>query len=145
MRGNPVIQWLIFATLWLLLLIPVVRVTSGTEQPGAAARTEPPARTADQETVWVSLRFSATPSAFAVAQNDVIVWAESAPVARYFERAVTLTVEDGGVELFLAASLPEEETAIEVAVESDGRPRQTRTLWLTGDADDPVFFSWGAP
>ncbi|HMO49699.1 MAG TPA: hypothetical protein PKE26_02640 [Kiritimatiellia bacterium] len=141
MRGSPFIQWSAFAALWLLLLIPIVRVT----RPEALAPGNDTIRQTDTEKhpAWVSLRFSRLPESFTLLHLDETVWTETQPRDRYLTRIIPLALDRFGTELHLIAELPDGETAVEITVEPDGRERRAQTLWITGPADDPVFFTWG--
>ena len=144
MRGRPLWQGVVFAAVWLLLALPIHRVTRAV--PAAEPAAEPSSSVA-VETVpaWVELRFSRPPSSFQLIQGDTVLWAEAAPQGGRFERSLPLVLDAAGAELRLVAALPGEgETAIEVAVEPDGRARRSAVLWIEGDVDDPLFFRWEA-
>jgi len=139
MRGKPLIQWIAFTALWMLLLIPVLRVTRQTA-PAAVPSTAP---AGERVAVWLSLRFSNDPESFGVYQGQELLWAEARPEGRMFERQVSMILDSSGAEINLVAALADEEHAVEVALEPEGFPRRSRTLWVTGPVDDPFVFSWG--
>lgn len=139
MRGRPFIQWLMFVAVWLLLVIPVWRVT----RPSAHAARAGGAADDAEALTWISVRFSAVPSYFAIRQEDRMLWEEDAPDDVRFEKAVGVMVDAYGVELLFSAILPDAETAVEITLEpSEGR-RQSRTVWGRGEIEEPVSFVRG--
>lgn len=138
MQGKPFIQWLLFALLWMLLLVPIVRVTRATataRAPETAVTTAIP--------VWLSVRFSALPDSFTVRQGDQVLMSETNPSEQLFDRETRMAIDEFGAELTLIAELPDTDTAVEIVVEPDGLPRQSRTLWLSGSVEEVVSFPWG--
>jgi hypothetical protein len=143
MRGRPFIQALGFLAVWLLLAIPIFRVTQATVPAPVAAPRDVVAAAATP--AWIELRFSRPPVSFTVRQGDAVLWAEDAPAGTRFERSIPLVLDDTGAEVHLEAALPDVgETAVEVAVEPDGRARRSVVVWVEGAVDDTVFFSWGS-
>jgi hypothetical protein len=138
MQGKPIIQWFLFTLMWLLLIIPIVRVTRS-----QATATSPGAVATETLPVWLSIRFSAPPTSFSVRQDDRVLVSETAPAVLMFDREARIEIDEFGAELILLAELPETDTAVEMVVEPDGHPRQSRTLWLSGSVEEAVSFSWG--
>lgn len=139
MQGKPVIQWLLFSLVWLLLLVPVVYVTRTN-----ASASRPESTASESLPVWLSVRFSSQPASFSIRQDDRVVMAETHPAVMAFDREVTITIDEFGAELMLIAELPETDTAIELVVEPDGLSRETRTLWLSGSVEESISFHWGS-
>jgi len=137
MQGKPIIQWLLFSLIWLLLLVPVIYVTRT-----HATASRPEQTVSESLPVWLSVRFSSQPTSFSIRQDDRVVWAEGDPDGKSFDREVTITIDEFGAELMLSAELPEVDTAIELVVEPDGLPRITRTLWLSGSVEEAITFRW---
>lgn len=144
MRGNPVIQWLVFLAAWFLLLIPVRYVTRPVVQVTEAATSLYTGDDADAVETWLSLRFSIEPTSFSVRQSDRVLWREDKPEGRQFERSATLVMDELGFEVVLEADLPAgAETAIELIMEPQGREVVRRTLWRKGGVAETVAFMWG--
>jgi hypothetical protein len=144
MRGRPFIQALGFLAVWLLLAIPIFRVTQATVPAPVVAVEE--VMDAAATPAWVELRFSRPPVSFSLRQGGVVLWVEDAPAGTRFERSIPLVLDDTGAEVHLTGLLPDGgETAVEVAVEPDGRVRRSVVLWVEGAVDDTVFFAWGSP
>lgn len=138
MRGRPLLHWVLFLLAWTALLYPVIRVTQGDQ-----AAPQPATMHTGTSTAWVSLRFSQAPHAFELRQGGRSLWNEEEPGRLVFERTLPVEFDRFGAELNLAARLPDSVTAVEVAVESDGRALRSRTLWVSGNVDEVVGFSWG--
>ncbi len=138
MRGQPVLQACLFLVLWMALAVPLWTVThKKAVVVGKAAH----ARTNIQ--TWVTLRFSRTPTSFTLTQDGRTLWQEAVPSGLEFEQIVPLLFDEFGVELDLAASLPDEVAAVEVKLEPEMRREQSRMLWVEGDVDETLIFSWG--
>jgi len=139
MRGNPVIQWLLFSVVWLLLLIPVIRVT----RHAVSATVSSAGERTEHQAVWLSLQFSSTPRSFSIRQGDEVIWTDTEPADRFVERMLPMAMDTFGLEITLVADLPDSESAVEVAVEPDGLNRRTRTLWVSGLVEESISFFWG--
>jgi len=136
MRGRPVIHWVLFLAAWACLAIPIALVTRG----GKTARTTQVTDSASVMT-WISLRFSAEPSHFELLQHDKVLWRESPAEGTEFENSFPVSIDEFGAELILRSSLPGT-SAIEITVEPDERPERSQTLWLDGDVNETLTFSW---
>ncbi|MBU0676694.1 MAG: hypothetical protein KJ626_01130 [Verrucomicrobia bacterium] len=138
MRGRPVIQWILFACLWAGLVNPIVHVTRG-----RTAAVAPAAKESSSTRVWVSVRFSGRPEYFVLEQGDVSLWAEDKPVSLEYEREIPLVLDKFGTEVTLKAKLDGAVTAVEVKLEPEGLSACSRTVWVEGDVEELISFSWG--
>jgi len=102
MRGRPLIEWLLFAAVWALLLVPLLHVTGG----GAGRRPVAVAQAGAVDTVrvpvWLRLAFSEAPDGFSVYAGGDVVWHETS-VSVEMEQLVELVMGPGGPELELEA------------------------------------------
>lgn len=137
MRGNPIIQWFCFAVLWLALALPIARVVTGDVRLPAPDRPE----TTLVET-WIRLHFSSTPGSFVVRQDGEVLWKVEAPSGRVHENTLMLSYDAFGAELRVEADLGQDETAVEIQLEPDGRAARSRTVWGSGRLDETVTFTW---
>lgn len=140
MRGKPVLQWCLFSVVWMLLVIPIAKVTFATSRVSESSEPEE-----SISPVWVTLIFSTSPHRFSVGQDGEARWEESQPGGVELERPIPLHYDELGMEFDLAGDLPEGRAAVEVRVEPDGLPPASRTLWVEGGFEERVTFSWGRP
>lgn len=141
MLGKPVIQGALFTLAWLLLSIPILYVT---REAGAESVASPSVDDGAQaEAFWLSLRFTTPPAFFEVTQAGRTLWRVDDVAETIYEERVTVEVDALGVELGLRAEFPDADVAVEIALEASGRERRSQTLWVSGEVDEFVAFSWG--
>ncbi len=140
MRGSPILHALILIIAWAALCFPIRYVTASREDVAETVEaTRPDSR------AWVQLRFSSVPQTFALMQGDTPLWSHAAQDGdeeTQFERELPIALVDAGVDLWLTATLPPGQTAVEVRVHPDRMDAQAQTLWVDGVADEPVSFIW---
>jgi len=136
MRGRPIIQWILFLAFWTCLALPVVLVTRG-EQTIARAQSSESSRVM----TWVSLRFSADPSHFELLQDGNVLWREDPTEGSEFDNSFPVSIDKFGAEFILRSHMPAA-GAIEITVEPDERQQRSKTLWVDGDVDEILTFSW---
>lgn len=136
MRGKPVIQWMIFLIVWVSLALPIVRMTRG-ERRLPYAQTEEPSNVM----TWVSLRFSEEPSHFELLQGEHPLWRPGTVEGMLFEEAFPVSIDEYGADLMLKSHLPGP-GVIEITVEPDERRVRSRTLWVNGEVEEILTFSW---
>ncbi|MBM4149309.1 MAG: hypothetical protein FJ224_09715 [Lentisphaerae bacterium] len=136
MHGRPIIQWLLFLGFWTCLALPVVLVTRG-------GRTVQRTLSSEGASVmtWVSLRFSEKPSYFELVQHDKVLWREGSADVAEFDNSFPVLIDEFGAELVLKSRLPGA-GVIEITVEPDKRHQRSRTLWVDGEVDETLTFSW---
>jgi hypothetical protein len=136
MRGRPIIQWALFLGFWACLAWPVVLVTRG-------GRTAQAPQSTDGNTVmtWVSLRFSAEPAHFELLQDGKVLWREDPADGTELDHSFPLSIDEFGTEFTLRSHLPSS-GAIEITVEPDERPVRSQTLWVDGEVNEILTFSW---
>jgi hypothetical protein len=131
---------MLFALVWLLLLLPIRFVTRDVEAESPAQKTAEGESRAEK--VWLSLRFSSLPAFFEITQSGRSIWRMDEVTETFYEESLSVEVDEFGLELGFMASFAEEDVAVEVALEASGRDRQSRTLWVSGEVDELVSFSW---
>ena len=101
------------------------------------------AQSADVSTViaWVTLRFSEEPSRFELLQNESLLWRESPAAGVEFEKSFPVSIDKFGAELTLRASLPGS-GVIQITVEPDEHLERSQTLWVEGEVDETLTFTW---
>jgi hypothetical protein len=90
---------------------------------------------------WVSLRFSAEPSHFELLQHDKVLWREGPVDGGVFDHSFPVSIDGFGAELVLRSRLPGA-GVIEITVEPDERRERSRTLWVDGEVNERLSFSW---
>ena len=89
MRGGPLIEWLVFAAVWILLLVPLWKVTAGRRVPDSGSQGGAAIEQGNPVPVWVRLKFSEPPAAFKIHVGGEAVWSETGP-GNEMERLLTL-------------------------------------------------------
>lgn len=140
MRGKPLIQGILFALAWFLLLVPIRYVTRAVEAVPVVSK--PAAVQSSSVQVWLSLRFSSVPAFFEITQAGRPLWRIDEAAETFYEESFTVEVDEFGVELGFMASFAEEDVAVEIALEASGRDRRSQTLWVSGEVDEIVSFKW---
>jgi len=90
---------------------------------------------------WVSLRFSAEPSYFELLQDGKVLWREDPVDETEFHSAFPISMDEFGAEFILRSSIPAD-GAIEITVEPDEQPERSQTLWINGEVNETLTFSW---
>jgi hypothetical protein len=138
MRGKPLLQWGMFVLVWAFLVVPIWRVAQSHVHTEAA-----PVVASTASKAWVSLRFSSPPMHVALEQNGAVLWQTSNSAAQsFFEEELPLVFDTYGTEFWLKATLGEGAAAVESMVEADGRAPRSKTVWVSGDVEEPLSFSW---
>ncbi len=138
MRGRPVIEFVLFAMAWLALLLPIYHVTRNVQAKPAES-----SAALEEGQVWLSLRFSVTPSSFEIRQDGRTLWVEPQAEGKFFDREVSLALDDQGADLTISAVLPSGESVVEVVIEPDGSRKQSQTLWVDGSFEQTVTYQRG--
>jgi len=143
-RGNPIKEWIIFSILWLVLLIPVIRLT-GSRKPKEID-------TVNQESASASIRatkatavirYTGKPLFINIGQHGKTLYRIEAPPAGETEQRLTLGFEESGVEILLQAEWPDEtEHALEIELIVDNLEERKANLWAQQKLDELVSFSW---
>jgi len=135
MRGQPLIQWLCFALGWLLLVYPIMRVTGSV---GPEVQQE---RTHSHLThTWMTIKLSHPPESLEIFDPKTHTWVSPSFDGFSCEAEVFLLFDAHGVEIRIRAQLPEQMTAMELMLEPDGMPSQSRTIWRSGTIDEAIAF-----
>ncbi|MDE0837617.1 MAG: hypothetical protein OSB41_01050 [Kiritimatiellae bacterium] len=138
MRGKPLLQWGVFVLVWAVLVVPIWRVAQSHVHPEAA-----PVVASTATKAWISLHFSSPPTHVALEQDDVVLWQTSNSATQsVFEEELPLVFDAYGTEFWLKATLGENPVAVELVVEADRRAPRSQTLWVSGDVEEPLSFSW---
>ena len=126
MRGRPLLELLVLATVWSCLLWPLWRITHAAGREVIATD----AMVTAQVPVWVQLHFTEAPAVFRLYSQGVLVWEESMPDVEQ-EQPLELAWDaqaQGDLELTAIWETPlRRVTEVRVAP-SEGRPRAL-TLW----------------
>jgi len=128
-RGRPLVEWLVFSAVWLLLLVPLRHVTGGrtVEASPAGVVSAAIGDESGREQAWVRLRFSEPPTVFTVYAGDEVLWTETGPDAE-MEQLVALPSTAGGLELE-AVWIGAGRRAVELVVDPVEGKSWRRVLW----------------
>ncbi len=136
MRGRPIIQWGLFLGVWVCLVLPIVMVTRGGQPVQQTQHAD-----GNSVMTWVTLRFSEEPSHFKLLQDDHVLWQETPVGEIEFEHAFPVLIDKFGAEFIFKSRLPAA-GVIEIIVEPDARQARSQTLWVDGEVDEILTFSW---
>jgi len=142
MTGNPIKEWIIFSALWLLLLIPVLRLTRGREHPGStpAALAPDSVRTVTAAAV---IRYTGQPVFFRIRQGAKILCEVQSPPAGGTERQLQLQIEADSAELYLQGQWPDQAKHVfEIELLVEGLPERKSHCWLRQELDEVMSFDW---
>ena len=138
MRGQPLIQWLCFALGWLLLVYPIMRVTGSVGPEVQQERTH-----GHLIKTWMTIKFSHTPETVEIFDPKTRAWVSPSFDGFSCETELYLLFDEQRVEIRIKTRLPEHTTALELILEPDGMPSQSRTIWRSGDVDEAIAFPTG--
>lgn len=129
MSGRPLIEFLLFALVWGILLIPLRAITKD-EPEGDNTPTRQTSNLKTATTVWVQIRFTATPSSFTLYSHDKPVWEESDPSTQQ-EEPIELIWEDYAQgDMRLHAEWEDQIRRVtEVRLSMPNGPAKTCTIW----------------
>jgi hypothetical protein len=126
MRGGPLIEWLVFAAVWILLLVPLWKVTAGHNVPVSGSQGGTAVEQGGAAPVWVRLKFSEPPTAFKIHAGGEAVWSETGP-GNEMEQLLTL---ESGAGLELEAEWPDAgRRAVELVVSPVEGATWRRVVW----------------
>ncbi len=142
MTGNPIKEWIVFSALWLLLLIPVLRLTCDRRH-----RTPPPLEEAPAAvrsvTAAAVVRYTGQPVFFRITQGGKILCEVKTPPAGGAEYPLQLQIEADSAELYLHAQWPDQEKHVfEIELLVDGLPERKSHCWVRQELDEVMSFDW---
>lgn len=126
MRGSPVIRGLAVIAALLLLLVPLVRMTSS-----RAAATAPPPAPQPAEAIPTKLRLtsSSAPFTFSISHLGNVIWEGTSSTNR-IEKEVAIPFPGEGVDLLVSSEWETSgPSALELSVVRDGRRPAAQTVW----------------
>lgn len=144
MRGSPVIEWVVFSMLWLLLAIPAVKLTQGRSQPlHAPASITSVAAAGRSVPATAVIRYTGAPSEFRVLQHGRVLCESTAPLPGRSECQFALQLTENHAELNLQANWPDDqEHVFEIELIIDNLEEQSARCWAQKKLDDLVSFEW---
>ncbi len=123
MKGSPLWQSALVVVGFLLLGIPVLRLTSGKPPPPSVVASQ----TSTQPPRPALLLVESLPPAHVTLSSAGAILAVSPEGEGAFEKQVPLSAE--GADLVIAASIPEGRLAVRVEVRRDGELLAVQTFW----------------
>lgn len=143
MRGRPWLELIVFVLVWAALAVPLWRLTGGEHADdddygrgeGSAGKTVQ---------AWAELRFAHAPEAVTLAVGTNVLWGLTAPMPLRVDTDLALPLADGHVAVAVGVTWPRAVTAsvVELTLEPEGLPGQTRHAWGAGTLSDTWEFQW---
>jgi hypothetical protein len=148
MRGSPPIHLLLFSLAFLLLAIPLSRLTFGRKETFTPATIEAPSESPEAVNALLRLRFSHPPQTLVVrplSPGEAAILHLNANASSPVEQNVPLLLDDHTLELSIEATWPDHtpDAAITLELEPDGLDQQSRTVWSSGRSISEILtFQW---
>lgn len=143
MRGNPIKEWVIFSVLWLILMIPVVKLTGRKRQSESVPKPHHESTASQAVQATALFHYTGKPLFFKVSQYSKTLCDVKAPPSSETELEIPLTVEDESAELLLEAEWPDEqEHVFEIALIVAAKEEQKAHCWANRELNDVVSFEW---
>lgn len=137
MRGSPVLRGLAVVAALLVLLVPLIRMTSSRTPATALPRSEEPHT---NSAVVLRLTSSSAPFTFSVSHLGSVIWAGNSLEPR-IEKELSIPFPAEGIDLLVSANWETTApSALEVAIIRDGRQPSAQTLWGEGSVSDVLTF-----
>ncbi len=142
MRGRPLLEVFIFVLVWGALALPLWRLTAGGH--AEVARQDEAAPALSGVHAWAELRFAHAPEMARLVTGTNVLWEGRAPVALRVGVDVQLPLNEGRIPVEISVSWPADvgQSVVELTLEPDGLPAQSRRLWGNGQAGDLWEFQW---
>jgi hypothetical protein len=141
-RGNPIKEWIIFSIFWMILLIPVIKLTGGRKQPQSTTvqEQESTARTVQAAT---TIRYTGQPLFFRIFQGEKILCEIKDPPLRETWCKLPIQIEDDFAELYLQAQWPDgEEHVFEIELSVKNAEERKAHCWAQRELHEVVSFNW---
>jgi len=141
-RGSPIKEWIMFSVLWLLLVIPAIKLTLGQSHPPHPAQTTASVTECSVPATAV-IRYTGAPSQFRVLQQGKVLCSSNTPLPGGSEYQFTLQLTENSAELNLQADWPDnQEHVFEIELIVDNLEEQRARRWAQKKLDDVVSFEW---
>ena len=152
MRGNPVREWALFAVAWSVLLIPVIKLTSGhTGKPDHTGKPPEQAPYSEDEqdeqtahavkTVGI-LKFTEAPRSFRISQLGEVIW-EGVNPDPVLEHTFEAVIDTGHVEVIVEAVWDSPGSrVVELLLLPDGLEEQAVYAWADASIEELFVYHW---
>lgn len=144
MRGNPIKEWIIFSAIWLLLLIPVIKLTAFRQRTEIITQSQHETETSLVlvNTITI-LRYTGKPLFIKITQNGQILCNLNNPQPEETELDLPILIEEKSTELLVQAEWPDENRhVLEIKLIVTGEEEQKTHCWSEKELDEAVSFSW---
>jgi hypothetical protein len=142
-RGNPIKEWIIFSAIWLMLLIPVIKLTGFRKAEEPSTGSQLLNETAQNITATALMRYTGRPIYFKLTQNGKTLCDIKDPPPDETEEEISLAIEENSAELLLQVKWPDEtQHAFEIELIVDGEQEQKVHCWAESELDEIVTFNW---
>lgn len=143
MRGNPIKEWIIFSALWLLLLIPVIKLTGERKLRDPSEINPAAGESAKIRSATALFRYTGKPLFIEVIQDGKSLCKINTPPEGECETGIDLSIDGRGAELHLRAEWPDTARhALELELLPDGEPERKIHCWAKRDLDEILSFEW---
>ncbi len=144
MKGNPIKEWIVFSVLWLLLLIPVIKLT--VSRKNTAITIKPHSETAAAETTTSAttiLRYTETPLSVKITQNNRTLCDLSNLSPAETELELPLLIKDYNTEFLLQVKWSNDNRHVfEIELFVEDKEAQMQHYWTEQELNEAVRFSW---
>lgn len=145
MGRHPWREWFVFSVAWLVLLIPVIRLTADKpKDPDIGPQDFSPAEF-EAHPAWATVRFTEAPSFFRVSQLGREIWSLTNSEEGENDQEVNLHLEDDIAELRVEViwQTPGNHV-VELSIAPDGYEERQRHAWGTDRINQIFVYSWKA-
>jgi len=143
-RSRPIIEWLIFSVFWLLLSVPLLKITgsrtkSDIHEQAAASSVD----TTEQIPAIIIVRYTGTPEFFRLSQMERVLFEAHEPADELMEQRVALTIESGIAEILLQAEWDDNQRhVLEIEALIEGHEEKRLHCWATHELDEVITLNW---
>jgi hypothetical protein len=143
MRGTPTVHLALLLALFIVLAVPLIRLTGGEAQ----VRTAPVIVSATEVPMRLSIRCSHAPSKLSVKHGSRDLLNEVSPTDARYETDCALPLPAEGIELSVDATWPPgtQNTALTITLEPAEHDALNQTVWADRDTlSEIIVFHWRA-
>lgn len=144
MRGNPVKEWIIFSGLWLLLLIPVIKLTALRKNSSITKKTRSETAVVTETSSAIAiLRYTEPPISMQITQNNRTLCDLSNLSPDETELELPLLIQGNNTEFLLRAEWSNANRhVLEIELFAGNKETRKQHYWTAQELYEAVSFSW---
>jgi len=146
LRGNPITEWIVFSVIWLLLLIPVIRLTHPGKSREENRKENQSLQQADRQSKATAIfRYTGTPGSIELSQDESNLCKIKTPPEDETEQEVLISIEEGCAELLVQAHWPDDKQhVLELELIVEGEVECKTHFWAESELNEVATFRWPA-